>query len=123
MKVFVPEVEDPEPLEILRGIADVKVGAQGRSYSEEDLAREIADVDVVIITSQHRMTRNVIQKAPKLRGIVKCGSRPGSDNVDIAAANERRIVVAYTPGANSDSVAEFTLALIFALAKRLPEAM
>lgn len=111
------------PLEVLYEVADVKVGAQGRSYSEEDLAREMADIDVVIITSQHRMTRKVIEKALKLRGIVKCGSRPGSENVDMAAANERKILVAYTPGANTDSVAEFTVALIFALAKRLPDAM
>lgn len=123
MKVFVPEVEDPRPLGLLYEVADVKVGGQGRSYSEEDLAREMADIDVVIITSQHRMTRKVIEKALKLRGIVKCGSRPGSENVDMAAANERKILVAYTPGANTDSVAEFTVALIFALAKRLPDVM
>ena len=123
LKVFVPEVEDPRPLEGLHKIADVKVGDQGRSYSEEDLAREMVDIDVVIITSQHRMTRNVIEKAPKLRGIVKCGARPGPENVDMAAANERKILVAYTPGANSDSVAEFSLALILSLAKRLPDVM
>jgi D-3-phosphoglycerate dehydrogenase len=121
--VFIPEVEDPKSLEKLQGIADVKVGAQVSSYSEEELAGEMVDVDVVVITSQHRITRRVIDRAPKLRGIVKYGSKPGSDNVDMVAANERKILVAYTEGANADSVAEFTVTLALALAKRLPNAI
>jgi len=120
-KVFIPEVEEPNSLALLQGIAEVKTGAEGQFFSEDDLAREISDVDVVVITSQHRITRNVIERAVKLRAIVKYGARPGSDNVDLAAANTRGILVAYTPGANSDSVAEFTVALILALAKRLPD--
>lgn len=119
MKVFIPEVEEPSSLERLRGLAEIKTGAKSQSYSEEDLAREMADVDVVIITSQHRITSRVIERASKLRGIVKYGSKPGSDNVDITAANERRIPVAYTEGANSDSVAEFTVMLALGLAKRI----
>jgi D-3-phosphoglycerate dehydrogenase len=119
MKVFIPQVEEPESLESLRGLAEVRMGKEGVCYSEEDLEREMVDVDVVVITSQQRITRRVIEKAQKLRGIVKYGAMPGADNVDMTAANEKRIPVAYTPGANSDSVAEFTLMLILALAKRL----
>lgn len=119
MKVFFPEVEEPETLELLKGIVELKVGEEGRSYSEEDFAKEVADVDIVVITSQHRITRKIIDKALKLRAIVKYGSKPGSDNVDMAAANERRIMVVFTEGANSDSVAEFTVALTLALAKKL----
>jgi D-3-phosphoglycerate dehydrogenase len=82
----------------------------------------MTDTDVVIITSQYRITKDVIDRSPKLRGIVKYGSEPGSDNIDIHIANERRIQVSYTRGANSDSVAEFTIALTFALAKKLHKA-
>jgi D-3-phosphoglycerate dehydrogenase len=120
MKVFIPEVEEPSSLERLRGLAEVKTGVKGQSYSEQDLTREMVDVDVVVIASQHKVTREVIEKAPRLRGIVKYGSKPGYDNVDMTAANERRIAVAYTEGANADSVAEFTVMLVLALAKRLP---
>jgi D-3-phosphoglycerate dehydrogenase len=123
LKVFVPEPEEPETLEVLREIAEVKIGEPGRSYAEEDFAREMTDTNVVIITSQYRITKGLIARAPKLQGIVKYGSRPGLDNVDIRAATERRIQVSYTRGANSDSVAEFTVALTFALAKRLRNAM
>lgn len=123
LKVFVPEAEEPESLNALREIAEVKVGETGRSYSQEDLAREMADADVVIITSQYRITKDLIEKAPKLRAIVKYGSRPGLDNVEMSAANAKRILVSYTPGANSDSVAEFTVALALALARRLHNIM
>ena len=119
LKVFVPEAEEPETLDALRGIAEIVIGQSGRYYSTEDFAREMANTSVVIITSQYRITRNVIDNARELRGVVKYGSRPGLDNVDIHAANQRKIQISYTRGANSDSVAEFTIALTFALAKKL----
>jgi D-3-phosphoglycerate dehydrogenase len=123
LKVFVPEPEEPETLDVLRGIAEVKIGDPRRPYEEEGFASEMTDTSVVIITSQYRITKGLMARAPKLRGIVKYGSRPGLDNVDIHAATERRIQVSYTRGANSDSVAEFTVALTFALAKKLRNAM
>jgi D-3-phosphoglycerate dehydrogenase len=123
LKVFVPEVEEPETLDVLRDIAEVEIGETGRSYGKEQLAREMTDTNVVIITSQYKITRDIIENSPKLQGIVKYGSRPGLDNVDIRAANERRIQVSYTRGANSDSVAEFTIALILALAKKFHTVM
>lgn len=123
LKVFVPEPEEPESLDILREIAEVKAGEAGRSYSKEDLAREMTDADVVIITSKYQITKDLIARAPKLRAIVKYGSKPGLDNVDMSAATARRILVSYTPGANSDSVAEFTVALALSLAKKLHNIM
>lgn len=120
MKVFIPEVEVPESLSKLQGLAQVKVGVKGKIYSEEDLALEMADADVVVITSQFKLTKNVIDRARNLKGVVKYGATPGSDNVDLAAANARRIPLAYTEGANTDSVAEFAVLLILAMAKELP---
>jgi D-3-phosphoglycerate dehydrogenase len=122
-KVFVPEPEEPETIDVLRDIAEVEIGDTGRVYGKEDFARGMKDADVVIITSQYKITKDIIDNAPKLRGIVKYGSRPGLDNVDLRAANERKIQVSYTRGANSDSVAEFTIALTFALAKQFHKIM
>ena len=123
LKVFVPEVEEPETLDALRGVAEVQMGESGHYYGKEEFVREMEDTNVVIITSQYKITKDIIDNAPKLQGIVKYGSRPGLDNVDIRAANERRVRVSYTRGANSDSVAEFTIALIFALAKKFHNAI
>ena len=118
LKVFVPEAEVPETLNVLREIAEVETRETG-GYGKEEFAKEMMDTNVVIITSQYKITKDVIDNSPKLQGIVKYGSSPGLDNVDIPAANKKKIQVSYTRGANSDSVAEFTIALTFALAKKL----
>lgn len=60
---------------------------------------------------------SVIERAPKLRVIGKGGA--GVDSIDVAAATERGILVCNTPGSNSVSVAEHTLALLLALTRRL----
>ncbi|MDW8045619.1 MAG: hydroxyacid dehydrogenase, partial [Nitrososphaerota archaeon] len=57
--------------------------------------------------------------ADRLKIIVKYGSKPGIDNVDLEAAIEKGIIVSYTPQANSDSVAEHTITLMLALLKKL----
>jgi D-3-phosphoglycerate dehydrogenase len=118
-KVFIPEPEWQESHKVLEPIAEVKVGKPGEVFTEDRLIREIEDVDALIITSQHHVTKKVIEAANRLKVIVKYGSKPGIDNVDYQAASEKEIIVCYTPGANSDSVAEHTTALILALMKRL----
>lgn len=118
-KVFIPEPEWEESHKILEEIAEVKVGTPNIVYTEEKLIREVKDADALIITSQQHVTRKVIQAANKLKVIVKYGSKPGIDNVDLDAATEKGIFVCYTPHANSDSVAEHTIALILALMKKL----
>lgn len=123
MKVFIPEVEEPQTLDVLREIAQIKTGETGRYYEREELMREMRDTNVVIITSQYKLTKDIIDNSPRLLGIVKYGSRPGLDNVDIPAATAKKVRVSYTRGANSDSVAEFTIALTFALAKKFHSVM
>lgn len=118
-KVFIPETEWEESHRVLEAIAEVKVGDPGVQYTEDWLIREIKDVDGIIITSQHHVSKKVIEAANRLKAIVKYGSKPGIDNVDLDAATEKGIVVGYTPGANSDSVAEHAITLIVALLKNL----
>ncbi|MDH5266071.1 MAG: hydroxyacid dehydrogenase [Candidatus Bathyarchaeota archaeon] len=118
-KVLIPEPEWEESHSILEEIAEVKVGEVDKVYDENLLIDEIRDVDAIIITSQHHITRKVIEKGEKLKVVVKYGSKPGTDNVDYEAASEKGILICYTPGANSDSVAEHTIGLILALLKNL----
>jgi len=118
-KVFIPEPEWEESHKFLDKIAEVKTGEPGVIYTENRLIREVKNVDALIITSQHHVSQKVIEAANRLKVIVKYGSKPGIDNVDLQAATEKGIVVCYTPKANSDSVAEHTIALILALLKRL----
>lgn len=79
---------------------------------------ELRDAECVVVRIGH-MNRAEIEAAPRLRVIGRSGI--GYDNIDIAAANERGIPVVIAPHCNADSVAEHTLALIFALASNLVE--
>ena len=118
-KVFIPEPEWPESHKLFNGIAQVITGKTGVHYGEEELIKALKDCNAIIITSQHKVSRKVIMESPKLKVIGKYGSKPGPDNVDLEAATERGIPVVYSPEANSDSVAEFTITLILCLLKRI----
>jgi D-3-phosphoglycerate dehydrogenase len=118
-KVFIPEPEWEEAHKILEEIAEVKIGVPGKIYTEDLLIEELRDADAVIITSQQHITRKVIESAKRLKVIVKYGSKPGIDDVDLQAATEKGIVVCYTPNANSDSVAEHAITLILSALKKM----
>ena len=65
----------------------------------EDLARDLADADALIVRSATQVTAALIQSAPKLRVIARAGT--GVDNVDVPAATARGILVMNAAGANS----------------------
>ncbi len=67
------------------------------------------------------INREVIESTSKLKVIARYGV--GFDNVDLQAAEEKKITVTNTPGANSGSVAELALGLILSLARQIPEAV
>ena len=84
-------------------------------YAEQaDLVAVVADVEAMIIRSD-KVTEEVIAAAPKLKIVVRAGA--GFDNVDLAAATARGIVVMNTPGQNSNAVAELALALMIFMAR------
>jgi len=83
------------------------------------LAAEIADADALIVRSATKVTPELLEKAPKLRVVGRAGV--GVDNVNLEAATGRGVLVMNTPGGNSVSVAEHTLALMLALARAIPQ--
>jgi D-3-phosphoglycerate dehydrogenase len=91
---------------------------QGRSAA--DLASDLNDADAIVVRSATKVTRELIEAAPKLRAIARAGT--GVDNVDVPAATARGIVVMNAPGANSLSVAELAMGLILSLARHIPAA-
>ena len=91
---------------------------QGRPPSE--LAEDLKDADALVVRSATKVTREMIAAAKKLRVIARAGT--GVDNVDVAAATARGIVVMNAPGANSLSVAELAMGLILSLARNIPAA-
>jgi len=86
------------------------------STKEEDIISAIKDVDVLMVVYA-KITRNIIKSASKLRGIVRYGI--GVDNIDLEAATEEGIVVANVPDYSITTVADFTMALILACARKI----
>ena len=86
----------------------------------EQLAPDLANADAVVVRSATKITRALIDAAPRLRAIARAGT--GVDNVDVVAASGRGIVVMNAPGASSISVAELALGQMLSLARHLPAA-
>ena len=85
-----------------------------------NVAEEIIDADALIVRSATKVTAQLLAKAERLRVIGRAGT--GVDNVDLDAATQKGVVVMNTPGGNAVSVAEHTLALLLALARRVSQA-
>ena len=84
-------------------------------YAEQaDLEKAAADADAMIIRSD-KVTREVIAAAPRLKTVVRAGA--GYDNVDLAAATEKGVVVMNTPGQNANAVAELAVAMMIYMAR------
>src|SRR5947208_9183430 len=76
--------------------------------------------DGMIVRSGTRVTAQLLENPGKLRAIVRAGV--GVDNIDVAAATRKGIVVMNTPGGNTISTAEHTIALLLAVARHVPAA-
>ena len=84
------------------------------------LKAAMADARTVMVRNQTQLTAEVLAAAPKLIGIGRVGV--GLDNIDLKAATERGITVIAPLDANAVSVAELTLGLLLALARKIPQA-
>lgn len=104
-------------LERLKATCDVVISPSGVFPTRADLLAAIADVDGVATTVMCRFDRELFARAPRLKAIAQCGV--GLDHIDLAAASERGIAVANTPGVQNEAVAEMALAMVFALARNL----
>jgi D-3-phosphoglycerate dehydrogenase / 2-oxoglutarate reductase len=86
----------------------------------DELAAMIGDYDGLAIRSSTKVTQAILDAATNLKVIGRAGI--GVDNVDIPAASAKGVVVMNTPFGNSITTAEHAIALMFALARQLPEA-
>ena len=86
--------------------------------TKDNLHKEIADADALIVRSATKVTPDLLDKAPRLRAVGRAGV--GVDNIDLEEATRRGVLVMSTPGGNAVSVAEHTFALMLALARQVP---
>lgn len=113
---------DPLPdsaIAMLRDLPECTVEDLGGCPRARLLAA-LRDTDVLIVRSATRVDRELFDHAPVVKVVARAGS--GVDNIDVAEATARGILVLNAPGANSVSVAEHTWALLLALARTIPDA-
>src|SRR5688572_4464076 len=88
--------------------------------TREKLLEAVADVDGIIVRSATTIDRELLKKAPKLKVVGRAGV--GVDNVDIDAATEAGVLVMNSPGGSTTTTAEHAIAMLFALARSIPQA-
>ncbi len=118
MKVLICDNLSPKGIEILKNAGlevDVKVGMK-----PDELKACIGNYHGLIIRSATKVTAEIIDAATNLKVIGRAGS--GLDNVDKTAATKKGIVVMNTPGSNTMTTAEHTIALMISLARQIPQA-
>jgi D-3-phosphoglycerate dehydrogenase len=118
MKVLVSDNISTKGVEILKKAGlevDVKTGMK-----PDELKACIGEYEGLVIRSATKVTADVIEAASKLKVIGRAGS--GLDNVDKAAASKKGIVVMNTPGGNTMTTAEHSIAMLFSVARLIPQA-
>ena len=118
VRVLISDKMDPRAAAIFRerGIEVDEINGE----TPEQLIARIGDYDGLAIRSSTKVTKALLDAATNLKVVGRAGI--GVDNVDIPAATARGVVVMNTPFGNSITTAEHAIALIFALARQLPEA-
>src|SRR4030066_1752713 len=118
LKILVSDNISQKCIEILKNAGlevDVKAGMK-----PEELKACIGDYHGLVIRSATKVTSEIINAAKNLKVIGRAGS--GLDNVDRAAATKKGIVLMNTPGGNTITTAEHSIALVVALARQIPQA-
>ena len=116
-RVLVAEAIGDSGIALLREHFDVDVGAD---WTREQLAERIGEYDGILIRSATKLDAELLGRATRLRAVGRAGV--GVDNVDVATATKRGIVVANAPQSNVVTAAEHTMALLLALARNVPQA-
>lgn len=122
--VSVPD-DAPAVLALSPSFQRLKAAAEVRYFDslpgpEDVLVERIQGAESIVnVRSSSKITRAVMQRSPALRHISIWGT--GTDNVDLPAARELGIRVTNTPAVSATSIAEHTLALMLAVARRIPQ--
>lgn len=117
-KIFVADDVSESGLEPLRAagfVVEKKVG-----LAPEELRAAVRDCDGLVVRSETKVTAELMDAAERLRAVGRAGV--GVDNIDVAGATARGIVVMNAPDGNTITTAEHTIALLVALARRVPQA-
>lgn len=118
-KILVTDNLSKEGVEILKKYPQLSVDVKNKIPPEE-LKDIIGNYDAIIVRSATKLTADILTKASRLKVAGRAGI--GVDNIDVESATKLGIVVMNTPGGNSITTAEHTIALMFAVARKIPQA-
>jgi D-3-phosphoglycerate dehydrogenase / 2-oxoglutarate reductase len=120
MKIVVCDPISPKGIALLQQRPEFQVVVLPKRLTEAELLPVVADAVALVVRSETKVTRKVIEAAPKLRVVGRAGV--GVDNVDIEAATQHGTVVMNTPGGNTVTTAELSFAMLLSLARKVPQA-
>ncbi len=116
--VLVPDNVHQKAIDLLEASDGIRVTAPGK-LERADLLVAVADAHALIIRSGVMADVELLAGAPQLKAIARAGV--GVDNIDLAAATDRGILVMNTPGGNTISTAEHTFGLMIALSRHISQ--
>ena len=117
-RVLIADRMSPRAEELFRSRGTECVTRPG--LSEDELVEIIPDFDGLAVRSATKVTRRILEAAAKLRVVGRAGI--GVDNIDVKGATARGVIVMNAPFGNSVTTAEHSIALLMALARRIPAA-
>ncbi len=118
-RVLVSDNLSARGVEILEATAGIQVDVN-TGLAPEELGEIIGAYDALVIRSATKVTADLLEKADRLKVVGRAGI--GVDNVDVAAATARGVVVMNTPGGNTVTTAEHALSLMMSLVRNIPQA-
>jgi D-3-phosphoglycerate dehydrogenase len=120
MNIMICDPISPKGIALFQQCKQFNVTVLKQRLPEAELLPLVKDVEAMVVRSETKITRAVIEAAPKLRVVGRAGV--GVDNVDVEAATQRGIVVMNTPSGNTISTCELTFSMLMALARKIPQA-
>jgi glyoxylate reductase len=119
-KVLITRKILDEAMDYLKKYVDYEIGAADRNPAKQEIIEKVADKEGLLCWLVDPIDKDVIDSARSLKIIANCAV--GYDNIDIQEAKKRGILVTNTPGVLTETTTDLTWALIFAVARRIPEA-
>ncbi len=119
-KVLITRKILKEALDYLQEHTDSEIGPPDRNLTKQEIVEKIGDKEGLFSLLVDTIDKEVLDSAHSLKIIANCAV--GYNNIDIEEAKKRGILVTNTPGVLTETTADLTWALIFAVARRIPEA-
>jgi len=119
-KILITQKMFPEAMDYLKKQTEIEIAAAERNPTKEEIKEKIKDKEGLLSLLVDEIDKEIIDSAPSLKIIANCAA--GYNNIDINHARKKGIFVTNTPGILTDTTADLTWALIFAVARKISQA-